>query len=250
VKPSKRDAAPWLRLVCLCAGPLFAQPKPVALVTEEWAPYNYTGVGKLEGYSVEIVQALEKELHLDCPIRMLPGMRAKLVLESQPRTMMITMLRTPERETLYKWIGPLGDGAIYFYKRKGNPLVVTSLEEARKAPLVACRNGGLVRNRLREDGFSNLDTTATDGPSIYRKLLLGRCDLAVSDAPLGVRHLLREWKLPPDTLVQTSVKIVESPLYIACSRDIPDTEIAAWQAALENLRTAGTLDALWRKYAK
>jgi len=234
--------------VCVFAAPLWAQEKPLSILTEEWAPYNYTENGVVVGFSVEVVQEILKELKLDCPIEVLPGMRASRILNSEPRTMMITMLRTPDREKQYKWIGPLGSGAIYFYKKKGNALVVESLDDAKNVRLVACRNAGLVRNVLREKGFRNLDTTASNGESIYRKLMADRCDLAVSDAPLGVKHLLKEWRLPLDTIVQTSVKIVDAPLYIACSKDVPEEEIDLWQRALDKLKAIGRYGAIRRKY--
>ena len=60
---------------------------------------------------------------------------------------MITMLRTQELEQRYQWIGPLGDGVIYFYKMQGNPLVISTLEDAKKVRLIACRHAGLVFNR-------------------------------------------------------------------------------------------------------
>ena len=247
---TRRFSIGWLCALCLCAEPLFAQAKPVSILTEEWAPYNYMDNGKLVGFSVEIVEEILKDLRLDCPIRFLPGMRASRILNTQPRTMMITMLRTPARETQYKWIGPLGEDAIYFYKKKGGTLDVASLEDAKKVRRVACRNAGLVHDALLKNGFANLDTFAADGPAIYRKLLAGRCDLGVSDAPLGVKHLLKEWHLPLDTLVQTSVKIVESPLYIACSKDLPDSEIVLWQKSLDKMKKAGTYATIRSKYGE
>lgn len=247
---NRRAAIGLLCAVCLCAGPLFAQAKPVSILTEEWAPYNYLEKGKLVGVSVEVVKGILKDLKLDCRIRVLPGMRASRILNTEPRTMMITMLRTPAREAQYKWIGPLGDDAIYFYTKKGSPLVVGSLEEAKKVRRIACRNAGLVHDVLHKHGFKNLDASAVDGPAIYRKLLADRCDLGVSDAPLGVKYLLKQWHLPPDTLVRTSVKVVESPLYIACSKDIPDAEIALWQTSLDKMKASGTYDSIHREYGE
>lgn len=247
---TKRATIGLLFFVFVCALPARAQPQPVTLLTEEWAPYNYSEQGRLVGFSVEIVRAMLKELKVDGEIELLPGLRAIRMLNSNPRTMMLTILRTPEREQRYKWIGPLGDGEIYFYKRKGDPLVVASLDDAKKVRMIACRNAGLVHDELLKKGFANLEATATNGEAIYRKLLAGRCELGVSDAPIGVAHLLKKWGFPPDTIVPTSVKVVSSPLYIACSKDIPDSEIAAWQAALDRLKASGEFGSIRRKYGE
>jgi len=195
------------------AAPVWAQGRMINVVTEEWAPYNYTEDGVLKGFSVEIVQLIIKKLNAEAQIQVFPSIRASSMLNNDPRTMMITMLRTPEREGKYKWIGPLGDGAIYFYKKKGNPLVITTLEDAKKVKVIGCRSAGLVPTMLRTAGFTNLDDTSTDSMSIYKKLLADRCDLGISDAPLGVKYLLKKMNLPTDSLVQTTVKVVESALF-------------------------------------
>lgn len=229
---------------------LGADEKKLTIVTEEWAPYNFLEDGVIKGFSVEVVQSIMERLNLKVPIELYPSMRTTLMLASVPGTMMITMLRTPERETKYKWIGPLGDGAIYFYKKNGSPLEIDSLDDAKKVKLISCRHAGLVFNTLKAAGFTNLDATSTDGESVYKKLLLDRCDLAISDAPLGVKHILRKWNLPINTLVQTSVKLVEAPLYIACSTDIADRDIALWQKALDGLKASGVFAAIQKKYSE
>ena len=229
---------------------LWAEEKKLSVVTEEWAPYNFTEDGVLKGFSVEVVQAILERLNLKISIDVYPSMRTTLMLGSVPGTMMITMLRTPEREEKYKWIGPLGDGAIYFYKKNGSPLEITSLDDAKKVRLIACRHAGLVFNTLKSTGFTNLDPTSTDGESVYKKLLLDRCDLAISDTPLGVKHVLKKLSLPANALVQTHVKLVGAPLYIACSTDIPDRDIALWQKTLDGLKASGVLAALQKKYSE
>jgi len=237
-------------LSCTLAGSCWAAGQTMSIVTEEWAPYNYSEDGGLKGFSVEIVRAIAKQLDADIDIQLLPSMRARASLEGNRRTMLITMLRTPERETKYKWIGPLGDSAIYFYKRKGDSHEVRTLEDAKKARSICSRFGGLTTARLQAAGFTNIEAGASDGKAVYKMLILGRCDLAVSDSPLGVVHLLKQIDYPLDAVVQTPVKLVSSPVYIACSKDISDAEIARWQAALDGLKASGAFQAILKKYSE
>jgi len=237
-------------LAGLPVGSCLAADQRLSIVTEEWAPYNYAEGGVVKGQSVEVVQALARSLAVPIDIQLLPSMRATVALDSQPRTMMITMLRTPEREARYKWIGPLGESSIYFYKRKGSPLAINSLEDAKKVPLICARQAGLTVSRLRAAGFTNLNSSAFEGKAVYRMLLFGRCDLAVSDSPLGVAHALKQMGFPPDAVVQTPVKILSLPLFIACSKDFPDAEIARWQTALDAMKRSGAFQAILRKYGE
>lgn len=224
----------------------FAQ-EPMTIVTEEWPPYNYSEGGVLKGFSTELVQRIMKNLGRDYDIGVFPGVRSKKILDDGPRVMFFTMFRTPEREASYKWIGPLDVASFYFYKRKGSPLVIKSLEDAKKASSVSCRNVGLVFSFLTEVGFSNLDTSANPS-GIYQKVLNGRCALAIGETPLGVSYLLRQMGAPDDALVQTPLDILEARLYIACSKDIPDAEVALWQAALDGMKKSGEFDSLYAKY--
>ena len=241
----------WLGLgLAGVPGPGMALPlasnATITLITEEWPPYNYVEQGHLTGISVTIVQALQQELGRHDPIQVYPSQRAKKILESQPRTMMFSMFRTPQRETRYKWIGPIGHDAIYFYQRRGSPLQIRTLQDAKAVPVIASRQAGLVFNTLIALGFTNLDATAYSSKQVYGKLLRGRADLAISDSPLGVRYLLQQMGLPADALQQTPVKVVESDLYIAASLDFPDSEIAQWQQALDRLKAGGELEQVGR----
>jgi polar amino acid transport system substrate-binding protein len=223
-----------------------ASEAAINFITEEWPPYNYVEQGHLTGVSVKIVQALQQELGRSDPIQVYPSQRAKLILESRSRSMMFSMFRTPERETRYKWIGPIGRDAIYFYQRRGSPLQIRTLQDAKAVPVIASRQAGLVFNILIAAGFTNLDASAYSSKQVYGKLLRGRAELAISDSPLGVRYLLKQMGLPADALQQTAVKVVESDLYIAASPDFSDAEIAQWQQALDRLKARGELERLSR----
>ncbi|APW44044.1 hypothetical protein RS694_16890 [Rhodoferax saidenbachensis] len=224
----------------------WADDEKLNIVTEEWAPYNYSENGSLKGFSVDIARAIAKDLKADIEIQIFPSMRAKLMLEGNPRTMMITMLRTAEREEKYKWVGPLVDSSIYFYKKKGDPLVISTLEDAKKVHSICTRQAGLVFDRLVAAGFSNLNPSAAKGSSIYKMLINGRCDLAISDSPLGVIHVLKQMNYSLEAVVRTPVKFVELPAYIACSKDIPDAEITRWQKALDKIKVSDAYKAMIR----
>lgn len=221
---------------------------PLTIITEEWPPYNYSEEGELKGVSVEIMKAVLKELGRSDPIQVYPSQRAKKMLDTLPNTIFFSLFRTKEREPRYKWIGPIGFDAIYFYQRKGDPRQINSMEDASKVPLIACRQAGLVYDTLQKAGFKNLDAKAHSSNQIYWKLLKGRSDLAISDSPLGVKYFLKKQGLAPDSLRQTSVMVARSDLYIVGSLDIPDAEITRWQQTLLRLRDNGTIEKIYREY--
>lgn len=226
----------------------FAAEKSTLVITEEWAPYNYSENGKLSGFSVEIVQNILQIMDKNYPIKLLPSMRATRITNSRPKTIMFSLFRTPERESSYKWIGPLGDGTIFFYKKRDNKLEIKSLEDMKNVPLIGTRHNGLIPNLLLAKGFKNLDMTATSSLQVYRKLLAGRSDLAISDTDLGVSYNLKLLGVDRQVLEKIPIPIFSSDLYIATSKDIADKEIQQWQLALDTLKTNGVYNKIFQKY--
>lgn len=225
---------------------LFAE-KPLTIITEDWPPYNYMKKGEIRGFSTEIVQAIMDELNIDNKIKLLPGARGERMLAEKQGIMSFSLFRTSSREKLYKWVGPISEEAIYFYKKKGNPLAVMTLEDAKKVKIVSCPHKGLIFSTLKENGFDNLDLTANH-ESIIKKLLVGRTDLSVHAPKLGVKYWLKKIELPTDSLEQTPVKLLEFPLYIACTKDIHDNVIQKWQKALDKIRASGKYKQIYMKY--
>lgn len=220
----------------------------ILVVTEEWPPFNYMEDGKITGFSTELVTRILKIMNKEYKIRMLPSMRTTHLLNTRPKTIMFSMFRTPERDLIYKWVGPLCDGSIFFYKRRDRTIKIESLEDIKKVNRVACRQEGLIPKLLLKKGFTNLDKTATNSLQIYEKLLRGRCDLAISDTDLGVAYSLKQLNTPMDVVEKIPIKIYEAELYIAFSRDIPDKDIQQWQSALDKLKTDGIYENIFHKY--
>ena len=224
-----------------------AEGGTLTIITEDWPPYNYEENGEVKGFSTEIVQAILKELNLSYEIQLLPGARGEKLLDEGAHVMNFSLFRTSERKNQYKWIGPIAEDAVYFYKKKGNPIDIQTLEDAKNVKRVACRHKGLVFNVLQKEGFTNLALT-TNPDDIIKKVVMRRVDLSVSETPLGVKYWLRKLNFPADALEQTPVKLVEFPLYIACTKDIPDEVIQQWQEALEHIKASEMYTQIYNKY--
>ncbi len=217
------------------------------LITEDWAPYNYIENNELTGFSVEIVQAIMAELGETHPITLYPGARGESMLNSLPNIMNFSLFRTPEREKHYKWIGPISKEAIYFYKNKNDTRVFKTLSDIKKVNTIAIPHKGLVFSYVGALGLTNTHTMI-NMPAQFRHVLLGRADLAVNATPLGVAYYLKKLKEPADALVKTQVKLLEFPLYIACSNSVPDHTINRWQKAFEKVKLSGQYQKIYNKY--
>lgn len=224
--------------------------KDILIVTEEWPPYNFLKDGTLKGFSTELVQQLLAVIDKDYEILLLPSARSVAALNKRPRTLMFSMFRTPKRESQYKWIGPLGDASIHFYKQKDNNIQVKSLSDIKNTKQIICtRQTGIVHDLLIKKGFHNIDAPENKSLPIYQKLLLGRCDLSISDSDLGVRYILKSLNVSLDDVFEKiPIPIFEAQFYIAASKDISDEEIKQWQSALDMIKSNGVYDGIFQKY--
>ncbi|HBB93152.1 MAG TPA: hypothetical protein DC042_15915 [Bacteroidales bacterium] len=85
-------------------------PEKFTYFTEEYAPWNYSENGQLQGVSVDLLEGIFNGL--DLPIDRsvvqvsdwVPAYEATL---KEPGHMLFTTAKTPERNDLFKWVGPI-----------------------------------------------------------------------------------------------------------------------------------------------
>jgi polar amino acid transport system substrate-binding protein len=233
-------------LLCLLFG-TDARAGEYQVVTEEWAPYNYQEHNQLKGMTTEVVRAIMALTGDDFEVVLLPSMRASHILQNRPKTIMYSMFRTPAREPLYKWVGPIVEDAIHPYQL-ANAAPLNSREQLLNAAQITTRHAGLLPQVLESQGFINLDKSATENLQLYRMLLAGRTNIIVGDTDAGVVYYSRQLNIAPGTLRQIPVEVYRSSLYIAFSRDSDDRVVAAWTNALEQLRQSGELARIQQRY--
>lgn len=233
-------------LASLCSFQVTAQPN-LKVITEDWAPYNYVENNQLKGFSTEIIQAVMDELGESYPIAAYPGARGDRMLDTMPNVMYFSLFRTPEREEKYKWIGPISEQAIYFYKHKDNPKTYQTIEDIKQATKVTIPHKGLVADRVAELGINNVIKLSSREHQ-FSLVFSNRAELSVNTSPLGVAYYLKQLDQPADLLVSTGVKLLEFPLYIACSKEIPDSVIERWQTALDKVKASEKYEEIYSKY--
>lgn len=220
----------------------------ILIVTEEWAPYNYALNGKITGLSTEIVTSIMRIEGMEYPIEVYPSMRAKMLIDTRPKTILYSLFRTPDREQNYRWVGPIIEENIYFYKLRSNPVKIRSISDTKRITLIACRRAGLIHDLLVERGYENLDESGTDSKQVYGKLLAKRCDLAISDTDIGIKYLFDQMDANLALIEKVNFVFFTSKLYIAFSKDISDEEYARWNEAFEKLRQSGELGRIIKRY--
>ena len=76
--------------------------------TEDVPPLNYVDKGKISGYSTEVLRLAAQEAGLSLSIEAQPWLRAYAAVQKSPNALLFTVVRTPEREAQFQWVGPIG----------------------------------------------------------------------------------------------------------------------------------------------
>jgi polar amino acid transport system substrate-binding protein len=240
--------ASLLAAILIAGGNAFAQPPQLTILTE-YSPSSSmyengsdSGGGRVIGTGSDKVREIMARTGVAFTIAMQPWKRAYTAALEQAGTCVYSATRLPERESLFRWVGPIDSGEWVLLGRADRHYALRTLEDAR--PLrIGTYNGDARDAYLRERGF-NVDPAQNDliNPE---KLLLGRIDLWAASLRRNSTVLAqRGWagRIVP----VLSFKKVD--LYLACNHAMPETLAARMNGAVEAMRRDGTMRKIERRY--
>ncbi|HCY84877.1 MAG TPA: amino acid ABC transporter substrate-binding protein [Desulfobacteraceae bacterium] len=238
----------WLiKLVALlcCLIPVSVSAQTFSIMTEEYPPFNYTEEGKLTGLSSEVMAELIKRMGHPDNIKVLPWARAYNFIQNKEGMILFSMTRTEQRESLFKWVGPVAINKWVFFAKKGSGIQVASLDDARNVKKIGAYKDDAAEQFLKNEGFTNIESVVDDLSNV-KKLAAGRIDLWIVGELQGI---FKAKSVAGDAAAFEKVfDIKETQLYIAFSKTTPDSVIAKWQAELDKMKADGTYDAILKKY--
>ncbi|HEH9439860.1 TPA: transporter substrate-binding domain-containing protein [Aeromonas sobria] len=226
----------WLVLLWwLLSLSLSAQPG-LTLLSHDLPPFTEYRDGKLDGFAIRLIDEVQQELGTGYPIRMYPLKRALAMARVEPGYGVFVVQRIPERESHFKWVGPLFINRVFIYQAPGSRHPLTSLAQLRDLPRVGVVLGNADDVRLSKEGYRNLVRYQTVGEAIDR-LMLGKID-ALPMAEMVMDATLDKLGLSRRSVVSRGVLLHQSGLYIAFSKGTDDREITRWQQVVDAVRVA------------
>jgi len=235
-----------LLLGCNVASTVPTTSGGLRIITEEFPPYNFVDKnGDVTGQSTEIVQAILEKTDTQANIEIMPLSQGLAIAEKGPGVVIYSLNRTPQRENLFKWVGPIGFYEQAFYAKKGSAtsaliLFYSQLEDAKKVDKIGVYQGDAGAQFLASQGFTNLDYSLTDAQAL-KKLMDGEVQLWLGNKD-GLAITAEQAGVNPDDLVLLPSVVIQADLYIAFSKDVPDSMVMAWQSALDALKQEKDID--------
>lgn len=225
------------------AGEPVRRPAPLYITTEAVAPSSMRDrAGQVVGISTDKVRAAFERAGLAYTFDLLPWKRAYAAARERPDACVYSTTRTPERELLFKWVGPLDSAEWVLMARANRRFSLRTLEDARPYR-IGTYNGDARDDYLRSRGFK-VDPAPNDLTN-PKKLLLGRIDLWAAALRAGSPVLQQNnW----DGHIVPVLVFNRPDVYLACNHALPDEVITRLNAAFRALERDGTMGRIERSY--
>ena len=225
-----------------CAAPPAQSEPRLYLTTEQAPPYSVREGERVIGIGADTVREIMGRANIGHTIELLPWKRAYTAALERSDACVFSTTRTPEREPLFKWIGPIGEADWVLMGRAGRKLQLNSLEDARNYR-IGTYNGDARDQYLRARGFK-VDPAPNDLLNL-RKLMADRIDLWAASIRRGGVALARMGyadKVVP-VFVFNRIRV-----YLACNRGVPDAMTARMETAYESMARDGSLERILHRY--
>ena len=247
IQPFRRTALAALLLLAAGAAAAQAQAAQRAgalyITTESAAPSSMEdSQGQVIGIATDKVRAVLDRAGTAYTIDLLPWKRAYAAARERPDACVYATSRTPERESSFKWVGPIDSADWVLMASANRRFPLRTLDDARPYR-IGTYNGDARDHFLRSRGF-RVDPAPNDLTN-PRKLLLGRIDLWAASLRVGSPVLEQNgWagKIVPVLVFN------RSDVYLACNRAVPDEVIARLNAAFAALEHEGAMQRIERAY--
>ncbi|WP_293932860.1 ABC transporter substrate-binding protein [Iodobacter sp.] len=231
----------FLTLIIL-SGPALA----LTLTTEDYPPFNIVDAKsqKVSGISTEKVIEIMLRAKENYTITAYPWVRAYQLAQKERDTCVFSTTRTPEREALFQWVGPLVKNNWYIFAKQGDTRAPKNLDELKPYSIGTYR-GDAIAEYLIKKGFKvDIAKTDEDNP---QKLLKNRFDFWATGELLGLAILKRKNlsdKITPIFLFN------QSEMYLACNINMDNKKINFYNKILQGMDKDGSNLSIENKYRK
>jgi polar amino acid transport system substrate-binding protein len=240
-------------IVCglIISTPHFAQSiDDLVLITENYAPLNFSKDGKVQGISVDVMVEIlkvsgSKKTREDISLQ--PWARGYKQVQEMKNTALFAMSRTEAREELFKWVGPIIPSNIVLVAKKSRGIKINSVEDFSQY-----NRFGVVRDDIGEQMLlklgvpkENLHQT-NSGMNTAKMLDKDRVDMWAYGRIVALWNI-KELGFNPDDYEEVYT-LKESQQYFAFHKDTDPTVIAKLQKALDELKSNGKLKEIVSTY--
>ncbi|MFC3675852.1 substrate-binding periplasmic protein [Ferrovibrio xuzhouensis] len=211
-----------------------ARPDLMQIVSPARPPYVFDDDGMGRGPAADLVRRIAEAAGIDPAVRILPFQRAIRALDSG-NTLYPALLRTPQREPRYQWIGEVFDDRAVLFTRADTP-VVADVAGARQLERISVMRGSELQALLQSFDLQNVESNIAESDNA-RLLQAGRIDGWFTLRTVG----RATWQLLGFAArdLRAGEPFAQMSFWIAASHDLPAATVIRLRAAYDRLRKSG-----------
>jgi polar amino acid transport system substrate-binding protein len=206
-------------------------------LAEEARPYNYEANGTVQGISVDLLNATLSRLDVPAnatSVRIVPWTEGYASAQNNSSTVLFSTSRTPDRENLFLWAGPIGRNDYVLFADRTRNLSITNDTDLARYRIGAVTDDiavqylaahGVPKDRLV------LDANATSG---IKRLASGEIDLFAYAVQPG--HIVLNRTVTNPEQFQEVYTIGGSDFYYAFNRNVSPLLVSAFQHGLDDVK--------------
>lgn len=232
-------------LLAISAAPATAARGPLRIMGADIAPLYFLRNGVVTGFCAEVVKEIQRRVGNHAPMQLVPWARAYRMALAGENVVLACPKRTPARDALFQWVGPVLEAQTNLYALKRARLRLHALDDARALDGILLSRDFYAYQYLTDAGFGNLEPVNST-KTMLAMLLAGRRQAMVLDRE-QLPALLAQANVAPG-VVEPVLFLMNIESYLSFPRDTPETQVAQWRQALEQMKQDGSFVRLHRQW--
>lgn len=241
----------WIYLLLVVSPSALASPDHVYFLSEVTPPYYWIDEnGKAQGVNVDLANALEPLLPFSSSLEHMPWARAVRETLENPDRVLLSLLKTPDRENEFEWLSSVNhiQASLVRLKRR-ETAHVTSLEDAKHFRVGSIRGYGSA-SFLQQEGFEENKNLAlvVEPAQLWKLLYKGRIDFALANFDTGKYEISDAGLNPNDAISEYVIEALGVDLFVATGLKTEQDKVNALKNALSILKANGEYARILKKW--
>lgn len=215
--------------------------EPLKVIMDYYPPFSYEENGEIKGISTQVVRAVLKEAGIETGIKQYPFARAYQMSQKEKNIFEYCVVRTPERENLFQWVGAVGPAIQAILALKDRDIRIEKMEDLNKYSIGTVLEDVIdqyLRKHEQKLGLK-LDRVA-DYELNMNKLFMKRFDLCGMNKLVGMYLAKKLGHSENDIKSVYTIEELTGDYYLVTGLKTPPETVKKLRTAFETVHSNGT----------
>ncbi|MCX6677801.1 MAG: transporter substrate-binding domain-containing protein [Methanothrix sp.] len=215
-------------------------------ITEQFPPFNFPEDGMLKGISVDLLDRMLNRMDLELnrsSIRLSTWSMGYQTALNENNTVLFSTGRLAERESLFKWVGPISPINVVLFVMKDKAITIGAPPDLNKYKVGVIRDSAERLLAIKAGLDPKNLIVENDSYDLIKSLQDGTIDAWAYPEIPGIWQLSR-FGINPSQYKTAYDLGGDFELYYAFNKDIPDSLVHAFQSALNQTKQEKDMDGI------